>query len=632
MAEVPSLKLLLVEDTEDDALLLVRQLERGGYDLTFERVDNASALEGALGRRDWDVIVSDYNMPAFTGVDALGIVRAKDKDTPFIFVSGTMGEETAVAALRAGAQDYFVKGKTARLPSVIDRELREAGERRARRAVEDKLRQLSRAVEQSANFVIITDAAGAIEYVNPGFEQAMGYATGELVGREPFFRNLTAAANQEMWATARSGLDWRGEFGNVRKDGSVVSVSATVSPVADDDGKITHVIAIEEDITRRREIEAQLRQAQKMEAVGTLTGGMAHDFNNLLAVIIGNLDLLVGKRPDDGEVQDLAKEALDAAISGADLTKRLLAFARRQPLQPQELEFNELLSSTVKLLRRLLGKTYEIKLAVADDMWPVVADPSQLAASITNLATNARDAMPDGGRLVITAANSVLDTDYVLEHPEAKVGEYVEIKVADSGTGMSPELVARIFEPFFTTKESGRGSGLGLSMVYGFISQSGGHIALESAVGAGTTFHLFLPRATAAAPLRRQPADEPEDLSGHGQTVLVVEDVALLRRVVMRQLTELGYKPLEAESIGGALAILEQQPVDIVFADVVIGEGPTGFDLARAVKQRWPHVRVGFTSGFPQGKLNAGSGPPPDVKILLKPYRREDLARALAAL
>ena len=632
MSDTQPLNLLLIEDTEDDAALLVRQLRRGGYDVAFERVDNAAALDEALARRDWDLIVSDYNMPAFTGVDALGIVRTRDQDTPFIFVSGTMGEETAVAALRAGAQDYFIKGKTARLPSVIDRELREAAERRARRAVEDKLRQLSRAVEQSANFVVITSADGIIEYVNPGFEQAMGYTAGEVIGRQPFFRNLSTAANDEMWATARSGLDWRGEFGNVRKDGSVVSVSATVSPVADDNGSITHIIAIEEDITRRREVEAQLRQAQKMEAVGTLTGGMAHDFNNLLAVIIGNLDLLVGRRPDDGEVQDLAKEALDAAISGADLTKRLLAFARRQPLQPQEFELDELLSSTVKLLRRLLGKSYEINLAIAEDIWPVMADPSQLAASITNLATNARDAMPEGGRLIITAGNRVLDTDYILEHPEAKVGEYVEIAVADTGFGMTPDLVARIFEPFFTTKESGRGSGLGLSMVYGFVRQSGGHIALDSEVGAGTTFHLFLPRSAGAAPLRRPTADEPDDLSGHGQTVLVVEDVALLRRVVMRQLSELGYQPLEAETIGGALAVLERQPVDIVFADVVIGEGPTGFDLARAVKQRWPHVRVGFTSGFPQGKLNAGSGPPSDAKILLKPYRKEDLARALAEL
>ena len=631
MTEARHIDLLMVEDTEDDADLLVRQLEKAGYEITSDRVDNAAALEAALRRRAWDVIVSDYNMPTFTGVDALGLVRVRDHDTPFIFVSGTMGEETAVAALRAGAQDYFIKGKTARLPAAIERELKEAQTRRARRVAEEKVRQLSRAVEQSANFVTITDADGVIEYVNPGFANAIGYGAADLVGRRPFFRKLKTEADRELWATTRSGLDWHGEFENVRKDGSLLSVSATVSPVADDQGQITHIIAIEEDVTRRREIEAQLRQAQKMEAVGNLTGGMAHDFNNLLAVVIGNLDILVGQL-GSGEPRELAQEALDAAINGADLTKRLLAFARRQPLQPQEIDLPELLSSTVKLIGRLIGKGYEIELQPVADAWPIVVDPSQFAASITNLATNARDAMPGGGRLAIAVANRVLDTGYVQEHPEAKVGEYVEIAVSDSGTGMPPEIVQRIFEPFFTTKETGKGSGLGLAMVYGFVSQSGGHVTVESEPGKGTTFRLFLPRAAMSAPLATSRSDGPEDLDGRGRTVLVVEDVALLRRVVVRQVRELGYKAIEAESIGAALAIMEQQAVDILFTDVIVGEGATGFDLARVVRQRWPSIRVGFTSGFPQAKLNAGSGPPPDARVLIKPYRKEDLARALADL
>ena len=631
MTEARHIDLLMVEDTEDDASLLVRQLEKAGYEVAADRVDNAETLQSALARQAWDVIVSDYNMPAFTGVDALGIVRTRDRDTPFIFVSGTMGEETAVEALRAGAQDYFIKGKTARLPAAIERELSEAATRRAQRAAEEKVRQLSRAVEQSANFVIITDADGVIEYVNPGFANAIGYGASELAGRRPFFRKLKPEADRELWATTRSGLDWHGEFENVRKDGTLLSVSATVSPVADESGSITHIIAIEEDVTRRREIEAQLRQAQKMEAVGNLTGGMAHDFNNLLAVVIGNLDILVGQL-GGGEAQELAQEALDAAVNGADLTKRLLAFARRQPLQPQEIDLPELLASTVKLIGRLIGKGYEIRLEPAEEVWPIVADPAQFAASITNLATNARDAMPDGGRLTIAVANRVVDTGYVQEHPEAAAGDYVEIAVADTGTGMPPEIVQRIFEPFFTTKETGKGSGLGLAMVYGFVTQSGGHVSVESESGKGTTFRLFLPRAAAAAPLVTSQSDGPEDLDGKGQTVLIVEDVALLRRVVVRQLRELGYQAIEAESIGAALAIMEQQAIDILFTDVVVGEGATGFDLARVVRQRWPSIRVGFTSGFPQTKLNAGSGPPPDARILMKPYRKEDLARALAEL
>ncbi|HVY18723.1 MAG TPA: response regulator [Bauldia sp.] len=624
------LDLLLVEDTEDDAQLLLRQLKQGGYDVTYDRVESAAGVQTAIDRKPWDLVISDYNMPGFTGVDALKIVRERDSDTPFIFVSGTMGEETAVAALHAGAQDYLIKGKTARLASVIERELREARLRRERRLADAKLRQLSRAVEQAANFVIITDSMGRIEYVNPGFEKAAGYTNAELAGRPPFFWKLAPAQSEELWATARSGLDWRGEFDNVRRDGTALPVSVIVSPVTDETGAITHIIAIEEDISRRREVEAQLRQSQKMEAVGNLTGGMAHDFNNLLAVIIGNLDLLVGRRKEDTEIQDLAAEALEAAVHGADLTKRLLAFARRQPLQPQELDLNELVDSTAKLLKRLLGQRVEIDLGLSSDAWPVVADPSQLAAAVTNLATNARDAMPNGGRLTIRTRNSVLDTDYALTHPGVKIGEYAEIAVTDTGTGMPPDVVARIFEPFFTTKEMGKGTGLGLSMVYGFITQSGGHVAVDSVPGEGTTFHLFLPRVESAVATKTGDDTQQKDLSGKGQSVLVVEDVALLRRVVVKQLTELGYRVIEAETIGAALAVLEHQPIDILFTDVVVGEGPTGFDLARVVANRWPMVRTLFTSGFPQSKLNTGSGPPPGARILNKPYRKEELARAIA--
>ncbi|MEJ0011010.1 MAG: response regulator [Bauldia sp.] len=630
MTESQKLDLLLVEDTDSDAELLLRQLKQGGFDVEHHRVDSAEGVEAAIAAKPWDIVISDYNMPGFTGVDALKIVRAHDSETPFIFVSGTMGEDTAVAALRAGAQDYLIKGKTARLPSAIERELREARERRAMRIVENRLRQLSRAVEQSANFVLITDVDGQIEYVNPGFEKATGYTNAELEGRQPFFWKLAPALGEEVWATARSGLNWRGEFDNIRKDGTTLAVSVTVSPVTDEAGKISHIIAIEEDISRRREIEAQLRQAQKMEAVGNLTGGMAHDFNNLLAVVIGNLDLLVGRRKDDADVQDLAAEALEAAVHGADLTKRLLAFARRQPLQPEEVDLNDLIGNTTKLLRRLLGNNVEIALDLDPAPWPVVVDPSQLASSITNLATNARDAMPKGGRLTVATRNTVLDTDYVLAHPEVKVGEYTEISVTDTGSGMPPEVIARIFEPFFTTKEMGKGTGLGLSMVYGFMNQSGGHIGLDSIPGRGTTFRLFLPRAEAAMPLRAEADADPKDLRGNGQTVLVVEDVGLLRRVVVKQLTELGYRAIEAETIGAALAALERQPIDILFTDVVVGEGPTGFDLARVVANRWPMIRTVFTSGFPQAKLNAGSGPPPGARILNKPYRKDDLARAIA--
>ncbi len=389
--------------------------------------------------------------------------------------------------------------------------------------------------------------------------------------------------------------------------------------------------AVRQTLARQIEVESQLRQAQKMEAIGNLTGGMAHDFNNLLAIVIGNLDMLVNKRANDPDVQELGNEARDAALQGADLTRRLLAFARRQPLEPQQVALNDLISNHAQLLRRLLGAQVEVKLHLASGIWPAMVDPTQLEAAITNLATNARDAMPNGGTLTIATGNRQLDEDYALSHPEVVAGDYALIEVTDSGTGIPPEVVARIFEPFFTTKEVGKGSGLGLSMIYGFMKQSKGHVSVYSEPGVGTTFRLYLPRSGDAA-ATAVATEIVETLRGNGETVLAVEDVGPLRRVVVRQLTDLGYKVLEAETATAALDVLGKEKVDLLFTDVILTGGQTGFDLARAARQRHPDLRVVFTSGFPDTKLSTGSGPMAGAgKLLGKPFRKEDLAKALRA-
>ena len=385
---------------------------------------------------------------------------------------------------------------------------------------------------------------------------------------------------------------------------------------------------VRETLARQQETEAQLRQAQKMEAIGNLTGGMAHDFNNLLGVVIGNLDLLLN-RTQDPDTRELGVEARDAALQGADLTRRLLAFARRQPLLPQLVAINDLISGHAQLLRRLLGAQIEVRLHLGSGVWPAIVDPTQLEAAITNLATNARDAMPGGGILTIATANRHLDEEYAATHTEVVAGDYALIEVTDSGTGIPPEVLARVFEPFFTTKEAGKGTGLGLAMVYGFMKQSRGHVSVYSEPNVGTTFRLYLPRhgnaamSAAAAPL------PVEDLRGHGETVLAVEDVALLRKVVVRQLTDLGYKVLTAENADEALVILADSKVDVLFTDVILAGGATGFDLARVAAQRNPGLKIVFTSGFPDTKLNAGSGPAHIGKLLGKPFRKEELAKAL---
>jgi CheY-like chemotaxis protein len=364
-----------------------------------------------------------------------------------------------------------------------------------------------------------------------------------------------------------------------------------------------------------------------MEAIGQLTGGLAHDFNNLLGIIIGNLDLLRDLHRGDSDADEFASEALQAALRGADLTRRLLAFARRQPLQPQSIDVNELVAGTTKLLRRTLGEAIEITLELGDDLWSIIADPAQLEASLANLATNARDAMPRGGRLMIATSNRHLDADYAAEHPEVTAGDYVLIEMSDTGTGMPPDVMRRIFEPFYTTKERDKGTGLGLSMVFGFLKQSGGHINVYSEEGVGTTFRLYLPRAAAAAPGRER---APSALArGGGEVVLAVEDNASLRRVVVRQLKELGYSVLEAETAISALALLEREKVDLLFTDIVMPGDCDGFELARTALTRWPGIKVVLTSGFPEAKLNGRLGGTPDARLLSKPYRKEDLARVL---
>ena len=290
----------------------------------------------------------------------------------------------------------------------------------------------------------------------------------------------------------------------MRKDGREVKVELAITALRR--GSLYVFNGFVRDLTQQIVIEGQLRQSQKMEAIGNLTGGMAHDFNNLLGIIVGNLDLARERGGSDAELQEMVGEALDAALRGADLTRRLLAFARRQPLRPVRIDINELVSDTVRLLRRLLGEDIEISLELAEKIWPVTIDPAQLEASLANLATNARDAMPKGGRLIITTANRHLDADYVAVHADAAEGDFVMIEVSDTGTGMSEEIISHIFEPFFTTKEAGKGTGLGLSMVFGFLRQSGGHVNVYSEPGAGTTFRLYLPRMVTAgiAPRNRR--------------------------------------------------------------------------------------------------------------------------------
>src|SRR5712671_786662 len=486
--------------------------------------------------------------------------------------------------------------------------------------------------ETAVDAIIVSNQHGIIEEFSKAAERMTGYMAPEVTGRN--MRVLLPADLRQEHDRYTARYLWTvREMEVCRKDGSVFPAHLSIAEWWS--GGHRHFTGILRDLTVQRQeqlertkLEAQLHQAQKMEAIGNLTGGMAHDFNNMLGVIIGNIDLLRDLRKDDADVDELTREALDAAFRGADLTRRLLAFARRQPLRPQRVDVNELVSGITRLLSRTLGEDIEISLDLSAELWPIVVDPAQLEASLTNLATNARDAMPNGGRLMVVTSNRYLDADYAAQHSEVVPGAYVVIEVSDTGSGMTQEVINRIFEPFFSTKGRDKGTGLGLSMVFGFIKQSGGHISVYSEPGIGTTFRLFLPRMTEDVSTVEQSSAMPL-VHGRGETVLVVEDNAALRRVVMRQLGELGYRVLDAENAAEGLQVMEKESIDLLLTDVVMPGGTDGRELARRARQRWPGLKVVFTSGFSEARLNGNASPLSLCTPLLnKPYRKEELASA----
>lgn len=480
---------------------------------------------------------------------------------------------------------------------------------RERESSEAKFREL---FSSSHDSIVLVGADGVISDINTQAETTFGYSRDELIGQsiEALMPEATGGAhvgwrenyvaNPSHRMMGAGDLDLKGR----RKDGTMFRADISLTPLLS--GAAPIVAAGVRDLTQKLAIEAQLLQAQKMESVGQLTGGIAHDFNNLIGVIVGNLDLLSDRLKGDDEAEELAGSALEAALRGADLTRQLLAFARRQQLKPEQIDVNDLVTRIGRLLRRAITGNIEIVVDLGDQVWPVIVDASQLETSLINLANNARDAMPDGGTLTISTSNECLDEEYAALHLGLEAGDFAMIEVSDDGTGMPPEIASEIFDPFFTTKEQGKGTGLGLSMVFGFMKQSNGHINLYSEEGVGTTFRLYLPRDGTTAAVAGTPTVVAPTIGG-GETILVVEDDPGMRRIVMRQLRELGYRLIEAEHAPAALEILERETVDLLFTDIIMPKGMSGYDLARAVSSRWPATRVLLTSGFTE-KAHSGNG------------------------
>jgi two-component system, cell cycle sensor histidine kinase and response regulator CckA len=471
----------------------------------------------------------------------------------------------------------------------------------ARKRAEVDRTRLATAIEQADEAVVITDAEGAIEYVNPAFEIGSGYTRAEVMGRNPSILKsgeLDAAFYHTLWATIRGGGTWRGRLINKKKDGTLYYEDATISPVRNGAGAVTSYVAVKRDVTASLALEAQFLQAQKMEAVGRLAGGVAHDFNNVLSVVLSYAELIAGDLPPESPHRADLEEIRRAGLRAAGLTRQLLAFSRRQVLEVKVVDLNEHLRGVKNMLAQLLGADVTLTILPAPNLWNVKVDPGQVVQILMNLAVNARDAMPLGGKLTIETANVVLDEAYGAAHEGVRPGEYVQIAVSDTGSGMDSATRARVFEPFFTTKEIGKGTGLGLATVFGIVEQSGGHVCLYSDPGAGTTFKVYFPRFIGAV-VQPVPAGIEPDPARGTETILIVEDEDQVRVLAQNILRRSGYVVLEASNGGEALLICEQHgtKIHLLLTDVVLPR-MSGRLLAERLAIMRPEMKILFMSGY----------------------------------
>lgn len=510
----------------------------------------------------------------------------------------------------------------------------------ARRQADAQIRLLETALAHLNDVIIITEAepigepGPRIVYVNDAFERRTGYRPDEVIGRSPRILQGAETSRADLDRIRYSLEHWapvRAELVNYTKSGEPYRVELEIVPLANDKGWFTHWVAVERDVTERHQLHERVQHLERMEAIGQLTGGVAHDFNNLLTVMLGNAEFLSEHLSHDDALQGSAKLIVQAGLQGASLTKRLLAFARRQPLEPRAVDVNQVLQRMQPMLARTLGNSVELELVRAAGLWVALVDPSQLEDALLNLVINAGDAMPEGGRLTLETSNAWISDEYAQSQPGLEPGQYVMLAVSDTGTGISPQDKARLFEPFFTTKPKGKGTGLGLAMVYGFLKQSGGHVAVYSEIGKGSTFKMYLPR-TRLVPQAEPTNDSFELKSGKGETILLVEDDVLVRQFAYDQLDSLGYKVILANDPAHALEILRSgSVVDLLFTDVIMPGDMGGRELVEQARQIKPELKVLYTSGYTEnaivhhGRLDAG------VLLLNKPYRRIDMARKIRA-
>ncbi len=636
---ISHLRVLIVEDSEDDAFLVLRELRRGGYTLDYVRVDTPVAMRAALDRQSWDIVIADYNMPAFSAPEALKLLQSRKLDLPFIIVSGAIGEDIAVAAMKAGAHDYLIKGNLTRLVPAVERELREALERHKRHSAERALQEAEQQIrEQAALLDVTTDAIFVqdLEYRfsfwNKGAERLYGWEAAEALGKRAtellYESEETLPQFEAIQKTLVKEGQWQGELQQVTKDGKNIIVESRWTLVLDEVGNPKFILTVSTDITEKKQLEAQFFRTQRLESLGTLASGIAHDFNNILTPILAVAQLLSLKFPNlDENTPQLLRMLEDSSKRGADLVKQILSFSRGVEGSYTVVQIRHLLLDVTQVAQRTFPKSIETQTHIASDLWTVCADATQLHQVLMNLCVNARDAMPNGGTLNISAENLWIDENYARMYVDAKEGLYVVVTIADTGTGIPPEIIDRIFDPFFTTKELGKGTGLGLSTAMGIIKKHGGFVNVYSQVGKGSRFKMYLP----SSQVTETPAVTDVDLPhGRGEWILVVDDETTICEIAKTTLESYNYNVLTASDGIEALALYAQYKgkISAVLIDLMM-PGMDGSTTILTLQRMNPQVRIIATSGLMSNWTTAQKKSLGCQEFLPKPFTARILLNTL---
>jgi two-component system, cell cycle sensor histidine kinase and response regulator CckA len=639
------LRILHLEDDPADAKLVQSTLEAEGIPCETTCVRDRDDFVGALERGGFDLILSDFCLPTFDGLSALEIVRARWPAIPIILVSGTLGEQQAIDSLTNGACDYVLKDHLSRLAPAVRRSMEQAEERATNRRTEEALQETQQRLRiifnQSPLGIALVGEDGHPVLTNAALNKMLGYTGEEFSNMH--FKDFThpddcakdLALFQELIQGGRESYQMDKRY--IRKDGQVVWARISVSLAQERAGHAHFAVGMVEDITEKRDLQAQFIEAQKMEVIGHLASGVAHDFNNILAIVMGYSDLMIMKLAPKDELKDYVETIRAAAERAASLTRQLLIFSRKQTVQLVVLDVNEVVKDLDQMLRRLIDENIKLAVLPGTEIGRIKADSGYVGQVVMNLVVNARDAMPNGGQLTIATSNVTLNDLYAHTHPGVILGGYVMLSVTDTGTGMTEEVKARIFEAFFTTKPKGKGTGLGLATCQTIVQQScgyieGGYIEVQSELGKGTTFKVYFPRVDQplTAHIHNETAPTP-----HGtETLLVVEDEPSLRHLARSVLQLQGYQVLTAANGQDALHVARDHtgsPIRLVITDVIM---PVmgGVVMAEWLKSDNPEMKILFTSGYTDDAITQHGALENGVEFLSKPYTAATLARKVREL